>query len=407
MQAQGKFALKNGMKNDKIQFKLINNLIVFSVIVNDVELSFLLDSGVSKPVIFNVLNEGDSLEIKNTESVFVRGLGGGLPIKALRSKNNKFEIGQAINYNQDLYVILDSSLDFAPRLGIPIHGIIGYDLFKEFIVEINYVSQYIKLHDPKLYKKKSCRKCEIFNLEFHKNKPYLNAKLENRKLESKIKLLIDSGGSDALWLFEDSKKGVYPPEKYYTDFLGNGLSGTIHGKRAIVDKLMLKSFTLKNINVAFPDSSSIAYARKLKSRNGSISGKLLKRFNHIVDYNGKTWTMKKNRFFSKPFPYDKSGISLEYGDVRLVTEKENKFNDGRNYTSGNKTSGNVPIIVVTTYKYSFKPAFTIVQLREGSPAYNAGLLIEDVILKVNGEFTHAYSLQEMNSIFTIVMLPRL
>ena len=37
-------------------FKLINNLIIIPVEVNGVTLSFLLDTGVSKPIIFNFLN---------------------------------------------------------------------------------------------------------------------------------------------------------------------------------------------------------------------------------------------------------------------------------------------------------------------------------------------------------------
>jgi len=58
--SQGNFELQNG-KSDKIHFKFVNNLIVIPVTVNDVPLSFLLDTGVSNSIIFNFFNLKDEL----------------------------------------------------------------------------------------------------------------------------------------------------------------------------------------------------------------------------------------------------------------------------------------------------------------------------------------------------------
>ena len=51
---------------------------------------------------------------------------------------------------------------------------------------------------------------------------------------------------------------------------------------------------LKRANVAYPDSTSISYARKFKGRNGSLAGNILKRFNVIMDYRNALVTFKKN-----------------------------------------------------------------------------------------------------------------
>jgi hypothetical protein len=64
--SQGKFVLQ-GADRDKIHFKLINNLIIIPVEINGVELSFLLDTGVSKPIIFNFLNITEDLQINQAE----------------------------------------------------------------------------------------------------------------------------------------------------------------------------------------------------------------------------------------------------------------------------------------------------------------------------------------------------
>ena len=132
-----------GLEKDKIPFKLIGNLIIIPVQLNGVELSFVLDTGVSNPILFNITNI-DSLQVREVETLYLRGLGGGDPIKAVKSKGNHFKIGNAINVNQDVFVVFDQDLNFTPRLGIPVHGIIGFSLFKNFIVEINYASKYLK-----------------------------------------------------------------------------------------------------------------------------------------------------------------------------------------------------------------------------------------------------------------------
>ena len=134
--SQNKFILQTKKGTDKIRFQLINNLIILPIEVNGVTLSFLLDTGVSRPIIFNYLNITDTVKIKDTETILLKGLGEGEPVEALKSRNNIFKVGEAIKINQELYAIFDPSLNFAPRLGVAVHGIVGYDLFKDFVIEI-------------------------------------------------------------------------------------------------------------------------------------------------------------------------------------------------------------------------------------------------------------------------------
>ena len=49
--SQNKFRLETKKGKDKIRFQLINNLIIIPVEVNGVILSFILDTGVSRPII--------------------------------------------------------------------------------------------------------------------------------------------------------------------------------------------------------------------------------------------------------------------------------------------------------------------------------------------------------------------
>ena len=394
--AQGNFVLQKG-KEDKISFKLINNLIVIPVEINGVELSFLLDTGVTKPIIFNFLNLTEELKINQTEPIYIRGLGEGEPMEALRSRKNVVKIGDAVNVNQDLFAVFDPSLNFAPRLGVPIHGIIGFDFLKDFVVEINYSRKFIKIIPPKKYSEYDCKKCSSFDLEFHNNKPYMKGEVTIGGKTSSVKLLIDSGGSDALWLFEDKGKDIHVPIKYFVDFLGQGLSGSVYGKRSTIDKVSFKDFDLKNVNVAFPDSTSISYAKKIKDRNGSVSGEILKRFNIVLNYPRKIISLRKNSNFKKAFVYNKSGITLEHSGVRVVKEETN---DKIEFDPASQPRSESTIVITAAkYKFSLAPAFTVVELRENSPAKNAGLEIGDVVLSINNKSAHMFTLQEVTQFF--------
>ncbi|TJY37329.1 PDZ domain-containing protein [Pontimicrobium aquaticum] len=396
---QSKYTLQNSEK-DKISFKLINNLIVIPVEVNGVPLSFLLDTGVSKAIIFNFVNVSDELKINRTEEFFLRGLGEGDTVQALKSSDNIFKIGDAVNIEQDVFTIFDPSLNFTPQLGIPIHGIIGYDLLKDFVVEINYSKKQIVLHDPDFYQPKKCKKCETFNLDFSTKKPFINGSVAIRDNEKSVpvKLLIDSGGSDALWLFKDKEHNINVPTRYFDDFLGRGLSGSVYGKRSKISRFSIGSFTLESVNTAFPDSTSIAFAKKFKERNGSLGGEILKRFNVIFDYSNKKITLRKNSSFKEPFYYNKSGISLEHSGMRVVKELDKKQAKMPYGTTNNSAGGNI-INLSKSYKYVLAPSLAIVELRKGSPAEKAGLRLDDIILSVNNKDVHLYSIQEVIQLF--------
>ncbi len=392
--SQGRFVVNNLKKSDKVYFKLINNLIIIPVEINDVELAFILDTGVSKTILFNYLNISDSLKIRDTEPVYLRGLGEGESVEALKSRNNKFKIGDAIKVQHELFAAFNDKINFAPRLGIPVHGIIGYDLFKDLVVEINYSRKFIRLTEPEKYQYRKCKKCETLHLEFYNNKPYLNAhvKIDNKNVP--VKLLIDSGGSDALWLFEDKELGIRHNERYFNDFLGHGLSGSVYGKRSKIDEFSLNRFILKNANVAFPDSSSISFAKKNKDRNGSIAGNILKRFNMILDYQKAIIVLKKNSLYRQEFSYNKSGIELAHDGVRVVKEVDYKLNNTKGLINEDSHKTN-RIIIDPSYKFSLKPAYTIVELRKDSPAERVGLQIGDVVLSVNGKAAYKYNLQDL------------
>lgn len=387
------FQLENASERQSISFKLLNNLIVFPIEVNGRSLNFILDSGVGATLLFNLYAK-DSVMLHNKEKVKLQGLGSEESVEAVLSKGNLFTFGNIKGYNQSLYLILDDSFDLSSKLGITVHGIIGYEIFKDFVVEINYGTKRINFYNPDNYKHKICKKCETFDLDFFKLKPYIKVGVKLDSVSSKtipVKLLIDSGGSDALWLFENSHPHILSPKKFFNDFLGEGLSGAVYGKRSKIEALLIGKFELKNPTVSFPDSLSISNALEFEERNGSLGASVLKRFNVAFDYKNKKISLKKGSYFKEPFNYNMSGIELVYNGKQLVKE-QNYASIGLADDKANKQN---TVILDYNYKYTFKPSYKIHSIQEGSPAYNAGLIAGDIVIKINGKFTYELSLDEI------------
>ncbi|WP_028889622.1 aspartyl protease family protein [Tenacibaculum ovolyticum] len=396
--SQGKFQFY-GKNTDKqeVSFKLINNLIIIPLEVNGHKLSFILDTGVNKTILFNVM-ESDSVSLKNVNKFLVRGLGSGDPIEVLSSKGNNFRINNISSSNQELYVVLRDSFNLSAKMGTTIHGIIGYDLLKDVIAKINYNRKSIIFYNPKSYKEQKCKKCEVFPLQFYRNKPYINVKARIdtvNNITTAVKLLIDTGGSDAMWLFEGTKKNIKTPIKYFRDVLGEGMSGTIYGNRSKIPYLSLGKFLIEKPTVSFLDTVSTLNARQFKERNGSIGGNILNRFKVWIDYPNKKMTLKKNASLKKGFFYNMSGLHIVYDGKELVKEVVRKK---ANTYGGESKEGNT-ISFVNSYHYKFKPKYKINVVVEGSPAYKAGLLEGDIIMSINGKKAYEYKLEEIMYLF--------
>ena len=391
--SQDGFQFATNKKKIKVAFQVINNLIIIPVEVNGVKLNFLLDTGVENTVLFS-LDDENSLQFNHIEKIKIRGLGGGNTIDALHSKNNKFSINGFLDNNHDIYIILDQEINFSSQLGIPVHGIIGYEFFKNNFVEINYKRNRLNIYkNNEDFHINKLKQYDEIPISLELQKPYIETFETINTKEIKTKLLVDSGGSDALWLFEN-KTNIQSPKTYFNDYLGRGFSGYIYGKRSRIEKFQVGKHEIFYPTISFPDSLSFQNANIVEGRNGSIGGEILKRFNVIFDYRNKKMYLKKNSNFDEKFNYNMSGIQIQHHGLQWIKEElelKTKFVNSEISVIDNQEKS-------VKYNFLLKPIYEVIDVREDSPGANAGIKKGDIIGKINGNWAYKYKLKEITEL---------
>ncbi|MDC1374758.1 PDZ domain-containing protein [Polaribacter sp.] len=325
-------------------------------------------------------------------------MGKGKAIDALISQKNKLKVGALKSNDETIYVVLKDQFELSGKMGTTIHGIIGYSLLKDVIAKINYKTKKIILYNPKNFQYKKCKKCEEFPVEFYRNKPYVDAAIQLDTIGNEmtsVKMLIDTGGSDALWLFEESHEKIKTPLRHYNDILGEGLSGTIYGNRARIPKVRLGKFEVLQPTVSFLDTISTLQARKFETRNGSIGSNILKRFKVWIDYPNKKLILRKCAALTGGFEYNMSGLDIVYNGEQLVKEMDPEkviSYSGQNSSFENNSN---TITFSASYRFKFKPSYRISKVLQNSPAALVGIYPDDILLKINGNSVHDLSIGQL------------
>ena len=391
-QAQDGFRMAVNKKKIAIPFQLINNLIFIPVTVNGIDLTFLLDTGTEETVLFSL--EDQQLSLANAEKIRIKGYDSSVTVEAMKSSNNILSTAGYSDFNNDLYIILDQNFNLSSQVGIPVNGIIGYAFFKNNLVEINYEKEkiYVYQNQSKIYKKLK-KKFSSYTIVLERNKPFLSAIISIKGKKTEAKLLIDSGNSDALWLYSTPSNPITIPADNIDDYLGRGFSGAIYGKRARIDFLDMNEYKFLQPIAAFPDSPITKEDQEVRGREGTLGAEILKRFSVFWDYPNNKIYLKQNSNYALPFRYNMSGIEIQHDGLQWVKEEELIHKNGTILLDVDQDK-----MMNFKYKFSLKPVFKITSVRKNSPAAACGLLKDDVILTINKNKVYNYSLQELNEL---------
>lgn len=347
-------------KSITIDFKKASNLIIIPVTINESDtLNFILDTGVRYPIITE-LPFVNKLNLNYLMPVQIQGLGEGHDLTAYRSNNNTIKLNGLTAWNQEVQMIIDENFQISHMLGLPVHGLIGFNLFKDYIVKIDYSNDKITLYRPEHYRYRDKNKDIILPLHFDGNKPFVRTSIVTEDLtEVPVKLLVDTGASDALWLSEKSDERIGVPNNHIEAFLGRGLNGDLYGIKGRIDGLWVGPLVLPKPIVAFPNSELIDQLITSNDRNGTLGAEVLRRFIVTIDYRNSRMTLRPTYRVKEDFNYNMSGMEVINPMPGL-------------------------------------PIFTITDIRENSPAYLAGLQVNDQILSLNNSNHQSLELNDIN-----------
>jgi len=303
------FYIKGKAKKVIIPFEMYNNLIVIPLMVNDkFPLKFIFDTGVRSTIFFNK-KVTDIFNVPYLKRIQLQGVGELKDIVAYIGAGIDISHYTLRSGNMSFLVLAEDYLNLRNHLGIDVHGIVGYEFFSRFIVHINYASKEIILIKPEYFKKR--KSYRTIQLEIEDTKPYISIPLFiNDSTKVQAHLMVDTGASHALVLHADSVGPIHLPAKNIETILGRGLGGEILGNMAYINGCEIGDYKLENIIASFPQWHSYSDSLLLTTREGTIGGEILNKFNVIFDYANEKMYLKKNSSFSAPFMYNMSGFEV-------------------------------------------------------------------------------------------------
>ena len=361
--------IKNPYQNKVLMpFQLINNLVVIPVRINNSDtLKFILDTGASRTLITE-LGVNQEFQINYADSTNLRGLGRDGIVKALLSYENEIFLSKIEGKNHSVVLLLESILNLSAYMGIQVNGLIGYDIFKNFTVEIDYQKGELTFFDPNAFNKKyqslkKSRRWTHIPLEIDNNKFYMNVSImQSDSSVIDTKLLVDSGASHNIFLYKNSSDSIIIPDKTVYSYLGSGINGEIYGEIGRARKILIDDLELFYPVISYPENQGLEHVEGVGERNGSIGADFLKRFKVIFNYSDSSMLIRPNRAFDDDFVYNTSGLEIL-----------------------SPVSG-IPYYIVSN-------------IRPNSPAQEVGIEKGDILVKVNRKKVYRYTLNDLFKIF--------
>jgi PDZ domain/Aspartyl protease len=193
--------------------------------------------------------------------------------------------------------------------GRPVSGILGYELFEQLVVEVDYQHQALRLHRPQAYRYQG--KGQRIPLEIEGDRPYINATVTPYGYPTfSGKLMVDLGSNAALSLTAgcglDQRLITAAPRTLRRNL------ATIKGANQIVlgrvQRVQIGSIQIQQPITIFGKATGEDCDRI----SGKVGYQILRQFKVILDYPHRQLILEPNPAQQKPsYDYDLSGLWLE------------------------------------------------------------------------------------------------
>lgn len=325
-------------KSLAIPFELVlNHLIIEAKINGENNFKLTLDTGMPISGIILFKNKkSENLNLSYSGQTYVGGAGGN-PILADVASGVNVEIGDLQLANRQIIVM---SMNRDVLTSLESDGIIGYELFIRYLLQIDFEKNLINLWNDS--SEVVAEPGQELNLELKQNYPFTHCLSEIVKgKEFPLDLVIDLGAGHALSLDLKSNNNFVLPENALESRIGTGAIGDIFGHIGRVSKFLMGNYHFDDMVTTF---SNGPLARGFLKCNGNLGIEILRRFFVTFDYKNSKIYLKPNVYFDDPFIFNMTGFQFH------------KMDDGN---------------------------FIVDFIINNSPAKEVGLMQNDIIIEIN------------------------
>jgi hypothetical protein len=352
-----------------------NNLVVFNARVNGTQTgTFILDSGAGVSVI---------------DSAFAASAGVDLSKKGVSAKTGQ-EFLFAGNISFDLPGVSISGLDLRAMdisqlslfTGHRIDGVIGYELFSNMVVEVDYAGSHMSFYDPSTFRYQGHG--EKLPVTFANNWPVVEVVFSQDNGKTlKGKVLIDTGSMTPVSL---NSAGFC--EQTIPNPISVGIMGTANGGcLGRIASVTLGNVQVKNVWAGLPLTNTIEESNPINEAVadagiGLIGGPLLNRFTLIFDYSRGSIVFEPNKYLKWSFDPELLGAAIlatgeDFQKFQVLTVAKGTPAESAGLKPGDE------IIGVDQYSASQLKLWTLRQLfRKSGQTYSVNLRRNGEELKV-------------------------
>ena len=347
----------SGQSALNVPFDLVGNLILVRAEVNNsAPLWFILDTGATHTVLDT--EQAKALGLKARGNITGTGTAG--TFKAARARGVSVSFPGVELAGLTVYTIPVGFLS-AP-LGRHLGGIIGNDIIGKFTLEIDYENKKLNFYDPSIYQYSGPGEVIPLTIEGD-GSVFARAEVEIfGHVPLKGNFEIDTGATGSVQF-----NAPYVRKHRLLDYffqpkqvnLG-GIGGAAGAFVARVRSVTLGTFTLYGPVVQFSQATKGDAASA--KHDGLLGGQIFSRFKMIVDLSRRRMILEPNARLNAQFEEDLSGIEL--------------VGEGEDFST-----------------------YLINEVEAGSPAADAGIREEDVLIAIDGRAASEYTLDEIRRMF--------
>lgn len=276
------FRFKENCSVVEIPFQFMEGMVIIPISINGSEnLNFMLDTGARSMILFSK-KYAEKLDLKKDKKIAFSGVGNNNFVEAFVSYEQKVSLPCIEASNIAITTLKKSLTKLTTK---KIHGAIGYQIFAQFIVKIDYNNMLLTLYDKLSFTPEP--NYDYVSLTIEDTKPYITSDICTGEYHLSLKLMIDTGFNKDLLLFptKNTSSWISETSSGTSDIIGFGLGGPINGSTLYNVVVHINNNTISVMDVL--TTNVVPVENDFTKLDGLLGNQVMNNFSVVVfDYAG-------------------------------------------------------------------------------------------------------------------------